>query len=264
MIPTRLPPAHSAKICEIERSRRARYDAHLRELGSDLGVELTWSPTMSLIGATVVVAVIALRLAGPAAAVVGASTIIASPLMLARIAQSRRRRRHVQQLPGRCGAMARSIRSGVPLALVLAELGDDDGCAVGLRRVGAQVARGRPVNDALADLAAGDTEESIAMLASALLLAEERGGDAAICLDTAGDAIRADLAAAERRRVAVAQSLLSARVLAALPIVFALLVSTARDGPAFDGRIGVFAVSAGVLLNVTGMFWMHALIGRMR
>jgi len=99
-------------------------------------------------------------------------------------------------------------------------------------------------------------------LATALLLGERSGGDLAYCVDTVADSIRTELGALTRRRIVLAQSRTSARVLAALPIGFGAALSLFSDDPVYSGLVGVVSVTLGLALNAAGLYWMHVLTGR--
>ena len=76
------------------------------------------------------------------------------------------------------------------------------------------------------------------------------------------DSIRSELGALTRRRIVLAQSRTSARVLAALPVGFGAALSLFSDDPVYSGLVGVVSVTLGLALNAAGLYWMHVLTGR--
>lgn len=246
-----------------EPSRAMLLDRRLRTLTADLGIDLTVSPLLSLVAFAAVVFVFAGRLGGTAVAIGAVAVVLTSPLFAERLAARRKSRRALDALPGHCAALARALRSGAPLATALIELDVTGPCLKGLAGIGGEIADGRPVDDALDNWVTAGSHDVERLLATALLLGERSGGDLAYCVDTVADSIRIELAALTRRRIVLAQSRTSARVLAALPVGFGAALSLFSDDPVYSGLVGAVSVTLGLALNAAGLYWMHVLTGRM-
>ena len=262
MIPQRSLEVSPTSPEPTEPSRSMLLDRRLRTLTADLGIDVTVSPLLSLLAFAAVVFVFAGRLGGTPVAIGAVAVVVMSPLFAERFAARRKSRRAVDALPAHCAALARSLRSGAPLAMALVELDVGGPCLEGLADIGGEIHNGRPVDDALDDWVTAASHDVERLLATALLLAERSGGDLAYCVDTVADSIRTELGALTRRRIVLAQSRTSARVLAALPIGFGAALSLFSDDPVYSGLVGVVSVSVGLALNAAGLYWMYVLTER--
>ena len=240
-------------------------DARLREQFAPLGITFTWSPSLLLGTVAMGLFLASFRVGGLMGLSAVAFVLCAGWLSVDRIAALMVQRRSDRLLPDLALRLARSLRSGLPPERAIEQAAHElDG---GHRRFGlvaAQVSAGRPVTLALAEwlrTARGDAEQ---LLAAGLLLGIEHGGDLAKAIDGVGEGLRDDLDLDARRRVLLTQSRVSAAVLVALPVIFALVASALNGGSIYQGPFGYGLLLAGLGLDLIGIYWMRSLMGGLR
>ena len=187
---------------------------------------------------------------------------IPSPLEYGPLFEWQQRKRMQQLLPELALRIGRSIRAGRPLEHAI-----DDAAQTGhmaLVRVNSEVRAGRPLPDALDDWLHRCESDAERLLAAALVLGSERGGDLARSLDVVGEGLRDDIQLDARRRTLLTQSRLSAGVLVALPVVFATLASVLQGGPIYKGWVGLILLAVGGGLDVIGLLWIKRLLRGLR
>ena len=149
----------------------------------------------------------------------------------------------------------------------------DDAPAMAPRvtRVLEAVRRGRPLADALADLAtdggpSGARVPPTAMAATVLRTCADLGGPAAGPLDRVAAMLRVRAAVADEQAAQSAQARLSARVLTVVPVALLglLLVTDHRVRVAVATAAGGAAIAAGLGLNLVGWWWMRRIVAAPR
>lgn len=104
------------------------------------------------------------------------------------------------------------------------------------------------------------SSESEQLLVTALAIALRAGAQLGPVLDGLAVALRDELALDARRRVLLVQAQVSALVLVAMPVAFALLSSIVRGGVAFSGVTGLVLLTGGIGLDGIGVVWMRRLL----
>jgi tight adherence protein B len=119
---------------------------------------------------------------------------------------------------------------------------------------------GRPVEDALEDVATRMQSADLAWVVLAIRIQREVGGNLAELLDTVADTI------AQRERVRreisalTAEGRLSAGILGFLPIGLALIILLMNPGyldPLVSEPAGIAMVCAAILMNIVGFIWLR-------
>lgn len=186
---------------------------------------------------------------------------IATPRGL--LAQRRLERVWRQGLPAFSLYLARQLRSGATLEQALVEVIGDIDTPDRVSSVGRQLSAGRPLTDVLDEWSetAEGTEE---LLVAALRLGPATGAPMARSLEGVATALRDDRELDDRRRVWLAQAQMSAAVLVALPVLFAMLSSALRGRFVYGDRIGVVVLIVGLTLDGVGILWIRRLLRRLR
>jgi tight adherence protein B len=124
-----------------------------------------------------------------------------------------------RQLPLVAATLARSVHSGATLVDAVREGADslDEPSAGALHVVGGAVARGFPVDEALAEWAERERLDGVDLLVTAARLGHRHGGDLALALDAAAVSLLDRAEVADEARALSAQARSSAVVLVALP-----------------------------------------------
>lgn len=176
------------------------------------------------------------------------------------------RRRTADDVAPTLDALARATAGGLSLGRALAELPDDPRkpFATALLQASRRQGPGRSLGDCLAaaHLEPSGTETRLA-LATLELLARV-GGAVPAALDRAASAVRERRAAVAERQTQSAQARISALVLSALPVGFAVwgLQGDRRTATFLLHRpAGQLCLGVGLVLNGAGWLWMHRITG---
>ena len=155
------------------------------------------------------------------------------------------------------GDLAGSVRTGATLTTALAEAATAAG-PLG-EQVGAlldRTERGWSLDDSVAEWARASGRSSIRSIAHACRFAAHHGGDLAVALDGVSVAIGDQLEVADETSALVAQARTSTAVLAALPVLGAVLFALVDPAVAHTllaTPVGAACVVVAVVLDATGL-----------
>jgi tight adherence protein B len=218
------------------------------------------------VAATLAVPVVLGALTGSIAlALLGLLIGAAGPILFLRIAESRRQQRFVDQLPDTLQLISGSLSTGYSLPQAL-----DSVVQEGTEPVAGEFNKalvdhrlGRPIDDALRAIAVRMNSEEWQWVVMAIRIQREVGGNLAELLSTVADTLR-DRARMHRQvRALSAEGRLSAYILMALPIVFAIYLLVARPsyiGVLFTDPMGMLGLGLSVGLLVLGAFWLRRIV----
>ncbi|MEM5328148.1 type II secretion system F family protein [Paraburkholderia sp. JHI2823] len=187
-----------------------------------------------------------------------ASTLL--PLTYVRSRRASRMRRFQKQLPDACDMLARALRSGHAFTgaidLVGTEFADPMGAE--FRTTFDEINYGVSLNDALTGLAQRMPVGDLRYLVIAVLIQRETGGNLAELLDGIASLVRERFKLFDKVRVLAAEGVLSARVLALLPVVTGAAIFFVNPGfleVLWNDPAGVMMLEAGAVLLGAGMLW---------
>ncbi len=170
-----------------------------------------------------------------------------------------------------CDDVARRIRSGTSLTQALAEsVPRDAAVRDATAPIRLAIERGRPVGEAMSALdAPGSSNSGLRHLATActvIAVSANLGGASAAPLDRVAAALRLRAVDEQERAAHSAQARLSAHVLTVVPVALlcVLAVSDPDVRATIAEPIGAICLTAGLVLNVTGWWWMRHMIGHPR
>jgi tight adherence protein B len=198
-------------------------------------------------------------LAGPLA---GLALAAGGPSALGALLRRRRRRRRVElerAAPGVARAIADALGAGhaIPRALAEAAGGSAGAAASELRAVADVLALGAPLEDALARLCERAACRSYDVLAAAILLQRDAGGDLATLLRELAGAREEALRLADDARAATAQARFTGLLVALLPAAAAAIAELTSPG-ALVGLLRVpiaaWLAAFAALLQLAGLF----------
>lgn len=179
--------------------------------------------------------------------------------------RARRTARFAAQLPEALDIMVRSLRAGHPInaamGLVTQEMRDPLGVEFGIAVD--EMTYGLDLREALANLAHRIAVPDLQYVAIAIGIQHETGGNLAEVLHGLSMVIRARLRMLRKAQALSAEGRLSARVLAAMPFIFAGLVYLSRPEyylSALDEPLFFPIAGAAVGLELAGIFIMHRLV----
>lgn len=165
-------------------------------------------------------------------------------------------------LPDALEAMAQSLRAGAGIRQVLDDAAAGAGGPLGpeLRRACAELRVGVGLAVALASLERRCPEPGVRLAVAALVLGAEAGGAHAQALDGVAEGVRTRLGVAAEVRALASQARLSALVIAAAPVAFAVLAAGADRATAtflLGTPLGLACLATGLVLDGLGALWMH-------
>ncbi len=176
---------------------------------------------------------------------------------------SRMSRRHTPDARGVaswCDGIVRQVRSGSTLREALTAVPDDAPTARATAPLRSSIDRGLSIPDSVARV---DDAGSHVRLALGVIAATSRiGGPAAASIDRTAMALRQRAADLDERSTQAAQARLSTHVMTVVPLLMlAVLVLTDPDVRSVaTSPIGASSITAGLLLNVAGWWWMHRIV----
>ena len=122
---------------------------------------------------------------------------------------------------------------------------------------------GASVERALDDMDKRVASPDYSLVVTAVLIQQQVGGDLAHILDTISETIQDRIRMRREVRTLTAQGRMSGWVLAALPIVTGLLISSISPGymdPLLNDRLGHMAIAAAVVLELIGFFVIQRIV----
>jgi tight adherence protein B len=214
--------------------------------------------------------VVAYVVLGPTTALVVAVLAAAAlPWARARLATRASASATDDALPDVVDALARAMRAGAPpvVALRAAAAASPPALAAGLATVASASQRGVPLVVATDRWAAGAGVDGAELVATAMAVTSWSGGDPARSLTGVADTLRDRRALRREVRALSSQARLSALVIAAAPVAFAV-VAAGTDGATGDfllrTPLGLGCLVAGLVLDLAGWWWMDRITGGRR
>lgn len=177
--------------------------------------------------------------------------------------RDRRRAAFTQQLSEILQTMAANLRAGtaLPQAMQVLATEAEEPARSEFVRVGNELRVGRPMNDALNDVARRMDSEDFGWVAQAIAINREVGGNLADVLDGVANTMRERAALRRQVDALSAEGRMSGWVLMALPFGVFFLISLSNPGyfgPLVSNPLGWVMIAAGVVLLVIGSVWLNA------
>lgn len=179
------------------------------------------------------------------------------PTAMRRMAARRRAARFHAQFPEALDLMARALRAGHAVTTTLAMVAEEspDPLREEFRSVVQAMRFGKPLSDALKDMAARLASTDVNYWVACLLIQRETGGNLPELLEEVSRSLRKRSEFAAKVRAVTSEARLSATLLTALPLVLALLIALANPDyldPLVTTPLGNAMIAIAVLLMVTG------------
>lgn len=197
--------------------------------------------------------------------VVVAAVAAVMPYLVLSVKVSRRYSSLQSQLPDILMILASSLRAGhsfvQALDAVAAEIGDPG--AREFSRLVAEIRLGRPVTDAMNDLAERIGSEDFRWAVLAVNVQREVGGNLAEVLDTVANTMRGRDDVRRQVKVLSAEGRLSMYILGALPVLVALylrVVNPSYLSLMYETRIGLVLLGTAACLYILGFVWMRKVV----
>lgn len=265
-------PRRPRPVPSLEVGNRARRPDHpqeilvasvLREVG--LEVRPTTSLTALRWAATLGVA-LALLVGGVAAAALVGSVVLTTPRLTRQVLARRNAARRDAQLVPMLERMAADLRAGATLAPAFVAVARTTPAPLGeeLRGIAAEIQHGAALSQAVDRWGErADDGSPIRVVAAALTVATEAGGEVARSVDRLAATLRERRELRAEVRALATQARTSAAVLVVAPLGFAALVAGIEPGAVtflVTSPVGLLCLSAGLALDALGATWMARIL----
>jgi tight adherence protein B len=204
-------------------------------------------------------------LGGPFMAVLALAAGIGVPMAAVSVLGWNRKRKFVNQLPAMLQLLASSLRAGYALLqgveAVAREIEDPMGAE--LRRVLAEARLGRPLDEALEEMALRMDSADFSWVVMAISIQRNVGGNLAELLDTVADTMQARTRLRREVKALTAEGRMSAIMLVIMPPALMVAMRVLSPGyldPLFHETVGNIMLGVGVSLMIAGWFWMQKMI----
>lgn len=204
---------------------------------------------------------------GAPAGVVGFAGGAAGPSIAMRRRIATRSARAAAQMPEVIASLAAPVRAGasLPQAFAAAAEEAEPPLADALARTTRDLDNGVPIDEAIARFTARAAIPEAVLVGRAMRVARQAGGELARVLDEVAETLKDRERLARELRAATSQARASAMVVAALPVVFLLLMSAGAGDQAhllFGEPIGWLLLGIGGALEGAGILWIRRLTGK--
>jgi tight adherence protein B len=247
----------------VERSERG---GAIDEALDRAGLVMRAGEFVALVAGVAIAAAIVLGLLmGPVGIVVGALVPIFGAPAFLRFMASRRNAKFGEQLGDTLMLMAGSLRSGFGIGQSIDSVAQEMPDPIGgeFQRALLEMRLGREIDDALESVARRVQNEDFEWVVDAIRINKQVGGNLAEILDQVAETIRARNRLRRQISALTAEGRLSGIVLAALPIVMAMVLYTTNPdylSPMFSRTAGQIMLGFGIGLLITGGLWLKKLV----
>jgi tight adherence protein B len=197
--------------------------------------------------------------------IVGGAVVIVVSLLFVNNVASRQRKKFETQLPDTLNLLATSLRAGYSLLQAVEAVGEEapDPTRREFGRAMAEIRLGRPMDDALADIATRMDSIDFEWTVLAIEIQREVGGNLAEVLQTTSETMVQRNRLRREMKALTAEGRISAIVLSLLPIglfLFIFLTNPDYMEPLITSTIGVAVLLGGVVFIGIGIFWMQKIV----
>lgn len=231
---------------------------------SGLGWTVSQLVAFSVLGGSIALAlslllpVDLLFLAVPGLTLFGASI----PYMIVMWQRGRRWKAFERQLPDVAGLLGRAIRAGHPLSAGIRMVSEELPAPASeeFRQMFEETRFGLPFEDSLLAMADRLPLMDLRLMATAMLIQREVGGNLAEMLERVADTIRERFRLRKQIEVLTAEARLSGIILVVLPLVTALMIQFVNPSylaPLYKEHAGRVMIGMMVVLEIIGILWMR-------
>ena len=219
--------------------------------------------TILLLGAGGLIAIVGVSVIGPLGLLLGAAPLVADSMLKKRAAKKRSAELAAGLAPA-LQLLVDNLRVGRDLVSALAEVSEsaDEPVASLFGTVVSEVRLGARVDAAFADVAEAEGDRHLSVVASAVGLNIEFGGNLVEILGSVIESLEEEDRLRRDIDSLTADGRLSSSVLLALPVLTLIVVSVLSPGyasPLIDEPAGRLMSGAGVVLGLVGWMWLRAL-----
>lgn len=197
--------------------------------------------------------------------IVAATLVIVGSLVFVNQVAARTRKRFETQLPDTLNLLATSLRAGYSLLQAVEAVGEEapEPTRREFGRAMAEIRLGRPINDALDDIAERMNSQDFEWTVMAIGIQREVGGNLAEVLQTTSETMVQRNRLRREMKALTAEGRISAIVLSLLPIFLFLVISVVNPGymePMLQSTMGLIILGGGLVFIGIGIYWMSRIV----
>ncbi len=197
--------------------------------------------------------------------IVSGGLVLLFALLFVNHVAARHRKRFETQLPDTLNLLATSLRAGYSLLQAVEAVGEEapDPTRREFGRAMAEIRLGRPMDDALSDIAVRMDSTDFEWTVLAIEIQREVGGNLAEVLQTTAETMVQRNRLRREMKALTAEGRISAIVLSLLPVGLFLFISIANPDymePLLTSTIGLAVLVGGIVFIGIGIFWMQQIV----
>lgn len=197
--------------------------------------------------------------------IIGGSVLMVGSLLFVNTVAAQKRKKFENQLPDTLNLLATSLRAGYSLLQAVEAVGEEapEPTRREFGRAMAEIRLGRPINDALGDIAERMVSQDFEWAVMAIGIQREVGGNLAEVLQTTSETMVQRNRLRREMKALTAEGRISAIVLAALPFFLFLAISLLNPGylePLLENTMGWVVMGGGFLFILVGIYWMSRIV----
>ncbi|MGI9585044.1 MAG: type II secretion system F family protein [Acidimicrobiia bacterium] len=197
--------------------------------------------------------------------VIAAALVLVGALLFVNNVAARTRKKFETQLPDTLNLLATSLRAGYSLLQAIEAVGEEaaEPTRREFGRAMAEIRLGRPINDALGDIADRMVSQDFEWTVMAIGIQREVGGNLAEVLQTTSETMVQRNRLRREMKALTAEGRISAIVLSLMPVFLFIFISLANPDymkPLIENTIGLVVLAGGVIFIGIGIFWMQKIV----
>jgi tight adherence protein B len=197
--------------------------------------------------------------------VVAAAVVLVGSLLFVNNVAARTKKKFETQLPDTLNLLATSLRAGYSLLQAVEAVSSEapEPTRREFGRAMAEIRLGRPMNDALSDIADRLDSRDFEWTVMAIGIQREVGGNLAEVLQTTAETMVQRNRLRREMKALTAEGRISAIVLSALPFGLFAVIFVSNPGyiePLLESTIGLLVMGAGIVFIGIGIFWMSRIV----
>ena len=197
--------------------------------------------------------------------IIALAVLAVAPWMALVTAAKRRTAAFTAQLPDTLQLLGTTLRSGFSILQGLDTVGQQVSDPIGkeIRHVVAEARHGRPLADALAEVAQRVKSADFDWVVTAIAIQREVGGNLAELLDIVSDTMTARARIRREAHTLTAEGRIGAVVISVLPVAigfFVYAVNPSYISPLFHQAFGEILFYGSIVLGLVGILWVRKLV----
>jgi tight adherence protein B len=201
----------------------------------------------------------------PYGLLIGAGAGCVAPFLYLRRCRKKRLRRFEEQFPEALDLLSRALRAGHAFTTAMSMVADEAPDPIGpeFKKSFDEQNFGLPLKDALNNLSERVPLLDVRFFVTAVLIQRETGGNLSEILDNLAHVVRERFKILRQVRVYTAHGRLTGYTLLALPAALAVLLFMLNPGLMnllFQERMGQMLLTAAIVLQVIGFFWIKQVV----